>query len=729
MLGPDVMFGTDTIDHNEGIVLMSKKGSSPSGVLHGALWIAILAIVAYLIARNFHVVSNVAVVLLGFGAVVLVHEFGHFIVAKMGGIKVEAFSLFMPPTLLGWQRTSKGLRLRILPMIFARSSEPDQEADEGGLSVTLGKGGRESDTEYRIGLIPFGGYVKLLGQEDVGPVKQITDPRSFANKSVGIRAAVIAAGVTFNVISAALVLMVVFLVGINFPPPVVGGVVPGSPAAQAGLRPGDEFVTIAGDSRDLDFSSISLAAALSEPNQAVPMTVRHPDGTVEEVRIVAKDLPGGQVREFGIEQPRSLTLAQLADPNALEQRTGLLPGDTIVAVAGRDVEHEWALDEIVRETLTPTVTVTAERTRTAGAPQRIQADLGLAWQTGKGDVKAEADLANVYSLVPRLRVLNDQVPPPGSRSRPERLLRGDIIVAVDTVENPTYVELRETTVRFEDKPLPIRVLRADANGVEQTATVTVTPRRDPASGRVLIGFVPVLDADHAIVASTVSSAGGVEKLDVPRGARITTVAGKAVSSFYDVIREVRQWEGQAVALEYELGDQVRGEVPLQTAGVAQPMQVESTLLEVLPFKGLEQLYRAAGPLDAIRMGYRKTVMFISMTYITLAQLIGGLLSPKLLMGPVGIVMSSYRIVESQPLIYYAYFLGLISASIAVLNFLPIPPFDGGLIVLMIIEKLKGSALSEKAQGVVAYAGWALVLTLLIYVTYNDIARVIGGFFS
>ncbi len=707
---------------------MPKKGSSPNGMFRGVLWIAILAVVVYLIARNAQVVGNIVVVLLGFGAVVLVHEFGHFIVAKIGGIKVEAFSLFMPPTVLGFQRTAKGLRFRILPMFFSKSSESADDAEADDLSFTLGKGGKESDTEYRIGLIPFGGYVKLLGQDDVGPVKQLSDPRSFANKSLGIRAAVIAAGVTFNVISAAIVLMIVFLVGINFPPPVVGGVVPGSPAAKAGLQPGDEFLEIDGDTRNLDFSSISLAAVLSDVNEPVPTTIRRTDGTVEKIGLVAAHLPGGQMREFGINRPLSLTLADLADPNALKERTGLLPGDTITSVAGQEVQHEWAFGQIVRDTLVSEVTVTARRTKPDGNTEQVRADLELAWSAGRGEVKTEADLSNVYSLVPRLRVLTDQVPPPGVEDQ-AGLKAGDIIVAVDSIENPTYMELRDTTERFENKLLTVKVLRADPNGVERVVAVPVTPHREKATDRVVIGFVPTLDAEHAVVATAVATKGSVEKLEVPRGARITTVGGKPVTSFYDIIREVRQWEGQVVALGYELGDHVSGEVPLQTAGVAEPIQVTSILLDVLPFKGLEQLYRAASPIEAIKMGYRKTVMFITMTYITLAQLIGGLLSPKLLMGPVGIVVSSYQIVDKQPLVYYAYFLGLISASIAVLNFLPIPPFDGGLIVLMLIEKVKGSALSEKSQGIVAYAGWVLVLTLLIYVTYNDIVRTIQSFFS
>lgn len=87
---------------------------------------------------------------------------------------------------------------------------------------------------------------------------------------------------------------------------------------------------------------------------------------------------------------------------------------------------------------------------------------------------------------------------------------------------------------------------------------------------------------------------------------------------------------------------------------------------------------------------------------------------------------SYRVVAEQPLINYVYFLGLISAVIAVFNLLPLPPLDGGIVLLMLIEKFKGTSLSERTQGIIAYAGWILIGTLLLYVTFNDIVR---SFFS
>jgi regulator of sigma E protease len=663
------------------------------------------------------VVTNVIVVLLGFGSVVLVHEFGHFIVAKLGGIKVEAFSIFMPPTLVGIRKTKAGFKFRFLPSLYSQGDEQPPEQVE--------------ETEYRVGLIPFGGYVKLLGQEDTGPVKQVTDPRSFANKPVGIRAAVIAAGVTFNVISAALIFMIVFLVGIKLPPAVVGEVVPKSPAARAGLQPGDEVLQINGETKDLDFSNILIAAALSRAHAPVPITVRHPDGSIEETTLVAESVPGSQFRDFGITQPLSLRIASIAEPNVLRERTGLMPGDTVVAVDGKKVDHYWDLSKIVRQTLTPRIKMTAERPKSGQGTELVQTELPLDWTVSdNGDVKSEADLSQVFSMVPRLGVMDVDKDRAGGITAEQKdtshLKAGDIILAAGRTKDPTYQELREITTEYEGKSLPLQVLRADANGVERTLTVNVKPRRDPAQDRVVIGFVPTLDAAHAVVAKTVPTEGITGALDIPRGARILSVNQKPVSSFYDVIAEVRRWQGQPVTLQYRLDKQAEGGVTLPAALTGRPVDVGSVLAEPVPFKPMDRLYQAKDPLNAIGMGYRRTWTFVAQTYITLKRLIGGLISPKNLMGPVGIITVSYQIVAQQPLINYIYFLGLISATIAVINFLPIPPFDGGLIVLMLVEKVKGSALSERTQGILAYAGWALVLLLLIYVTYNDIYR---SFFS
>ena len=108
--------------------------------------------------------------------------------------------------------------------------------------------------------------------------------------------------------------------------------------------------------------------------------------------------------------------------------------------------------------------------------------------------------------------------------------------------------------------------------------------------------------------------------------------------------------------------------------------------------------------------------------MTIRRLLGGILSPKHLMGPVGIVTVSYTIVSQKPLIEYVYFMGLISAAIAVFNFLPLIPLDGGWFVLLIVEKIKGSAVNQRAQALLAYVGWAIILSLVLYVSFNDVVR-------
>ncbi|HEW78841.1 MAG TPA: hypothetical protein ENH34_02590, partial [Phycisphaerales bacterium] len=221
--------------------------SKPKGLLNKysrlVLLVIITGVVVYLISNNFDKFKsvflpmswNIFLALMGFSAVVFIHECGHFIVAKLSDIKVETFSIFLPPVLLGVRRTEEGLRFRILPKFFPKENDPD---GDGLLSFTVGKKGRAGETEYRIGLIPLAGYVKMLGQEDTGADKQIDDPRAFPNKSIGVRMAVISAGVIFNVIAAIGILMMVYLIGIDRMPAVVGGVRPGSPAAQAGLQAG-----------------------------------------------------------------------------------------------------------------------------------------------------------------------------------------------------------------------------------------------------------------------------------------------------------------------------------------------------------------------------------------------------------------------------------------------------------------------------------------------------------
>ncbi len=695
------------------------------------VWAVLAAIAVYLIARNIGAFGNILLVVLGFGAVVLVHEFGHFLVAKLSGVKVEAFSIGFPPALFGIQRTESGYRVRLFP----KFSEKEGDVEDDRVIFTIGKKGKASDTEYRIGLIPAGGFVKMLGQDDIGPVKSSDDPRSYANKPVSTRMAILAAGVTCNVISAMLIFMIVFLIGIKLPPAVVGGVESNSPAARAGLRFGDEIIEIDGKNDNLDFSNIQVAAALSDVNEPVRMKVRHEDGSEEDLSIVAELFKGIPMRLFGVIPPKSLTIAKVTDEKKLHEETGLLPGDHIKSVNGMEVRNYWDLEPLYIDSLVPALTVIAERKDARGKTELIETRIGLEMVPGRMKTQTESDLYHIYSIVPRLRITS--VPPKsvsfwdkllskigvrGQTADEPGLKTGDIILGIGDVENPTFKELRDVTEKYENRELDIKVLRTDASGYKRTLTVSVEPKRPRGSKRALIGIGVALDAGQAVVGKTIAVEDGTGKLEIPPGALITVVDGIAVSNFYEIIREIRRYPGERITIDWRVDEQVAGSVALNVDPDLRGVHAKSIFAVNVPFDDLKRLYRADNPIEAVGMGYKKTIMFITQTYLTLRRLLGRDVSPKSLLGPVGILAASYTIVAERPFVYYAYFLGLISACIAVVNFLPLPPLDGGLVVLLVVEKIKGSALSERTQGIFAYAGWVLIGAFFLYITFNDVVR-------
>jgi len=686
--------------------------NSPNYYVRSFLLLIVLLATIYLIVRHIGVFSNVLIVLLGFGGVVLVHEFGHFIVAKLSGIKVEAFSIFIPPTVVALQRTEEGLRVRILPQFFPKSKEHDNEADEGALSFTVGRGGKAGETEYRIGLIPFGGFVKMLGQEDTAAAEKSDDPRSYANKPVSTRMAVIAAGVTLNAISAVIAFMVVFLVGIKLPPAIVGGVMDGSPAQRAGIRGGDKVIEIDGKRKGLDFSNIMLSGALSGRGDEVKLSVERGDRRLDFAVVPQEPTQSGAgLRVFGVVQPQTLTIHAVSDPNALQKRTGVLPGDRIVGVNGEKVATHWELSRLVAETLEPSVTLSAERTEESGETELIETRVKTRWQIGpafEGDV--ESKLYNVASMVPRLRITEFREPVTvvkrllaklgvGKKKSDKdgRLMPGDIVLATGDVACPTYTELQEIAKQYEGKELAVTVLRSDVNGADAVVTVNVKPRRPRGGEQPVIGVTLELDAEHPVVAKTITDEDAPQALPIPRGAVIEAINGVEVSSFFDVAQQVSANSGRPTRIEYA-ADGKAGDVVVQTDGMEKLVNIRAAFAEPVPFEDMKQLYKATGPIDAIATGWRKTMMFMAQTYVTLRRLVGGLVSARTLMGPVGILAVSYTVVTEKPLIDYVYLLALISACIAVVNFLPLPPFDGGHIVLLLGSERANSECNSVCRG-------------------------------
>ncbi len=180
-------------------------------------------------------ILTIVVFVFTLGLLVLVHELGHFLTAKRNGVGAEEFGFGFPPRIVGTYRDKKGKRR----WVFG-NKEIEEEIKE------------REETIYSINLIPIGGFVKITGENG----EDKSDPKSFAGKSIWVRFKILFAGVLMNFVLAAVLFSFAFWLGL--PDAVddedevpgsqvmISRVVPESPAFLAGVKAGDELVSIVG---------------------------------------------------------------------------------------------------------------------------------------------------------------------------------------------------------------------------------------------------------------------------------------------------------------------------------------------------------------------------------------------------------------------------------------------------------------------------------------------------
>jgi len=657
----------------------------------------------------------IAMIVLGFGFLIFVHELGHFLVAKMVGIKTTQFAIGFGHSILTWR---KGMGFRV------GTTEPEYQKRlaEGADPKTLG------ETEYRLNYIPLGGYVKMLGQEDMDPSARSTDPRAFNNKSISARFAVICAGVIMNIIFGMLFFVIAFMSGVKFHPAIVGGVTPLSPAAMTyaqghdgdrdyqGLRIGDRIIRI--DDKEVgDMMDVRSATILARNGSSLALTIQRdqePGGLIFQVK--PRVDPNQGLLTIGVEPPPSLEVDKFekGKPNKLAE-AGVTSGMRITAVDDQPVTDYSDYHAAVTAKLGKDVTVTFTEPESGKT-------IDVTVAAFPGLVRQDDTQPNLLGLVPAVKIayVFDKRP-----AQAAGIKAGDIVSSVQTLAWPSLEDFQKAVKDADGKPIDVTVLR---DGKELKVGPIIPKKK-------MIGVALELAIDAPYVGWALPQSPVQVDSPIVRGSKLTEINGEPVASWRDLQRILSGLDASSgetqVTLDFELNlkDHPK-ETKTITLSESQAQELSlaawtAPLPDEMPTKRVRVAVVGDDPVQAAALGFEKTQQFIMQTYMTLVRLTQGSVPADKLSGPVGIVHQGTIIAEGG-WEYLLFFLGLISINLAVINFLPIPITDGGLAIFLLAEKIKGSPVSEKVQTAATVVGLALLACVFLYVTYNDVIRLYNG---
>lgn len=712
-------------------------------------------------------IVNFLVIAIGFGLIIFIHELGHFLAAKWAGIRVLAFSIGFGQIVCSYR---KGFGLR------RGSSEPEYLKRAYGLSREQTKELHESlsPTEYRFSLLPLGGYVKMLGQEDLNPDATSSEPDSYQNCSVPKRMVVISAGVIMNVISAALLFIVVFNAGLRVFPNRAGYIAPDGPAAMAsvvnrddvevGLRRGDVITHINGKTM-FSFEHILPEIAMSRKGQPVSLTVVRDgvEGLIEFSAIPIKN-PTTGLLDIQMNPPIS---TEVQRPKAeRDQRVvqlfganlGLGPvvgGEQLLSAGGIEVLSPLDLLDRAKQSLGRPFQVQLKHNdaiRSATVQPVPELQMGIA-----NSDDGQRLLSHVLGLRGVMMINPDAQP----QDTKQGLLPGDIFARIGNKAFPSIDEGLSIVRSSSGQTLALSVLRGNAEGGYEKVDieVEVTPEGT-------IGFYPIESSGYASFVHEPTKIAALDEVEFranPRyqpvpiqtpatkliefpGSRVATVAGTRINTLRDIVGAVVDATRQPfeagdesffvdVTLELPLPRQPDGSKPttsvawvLSRADIEPLRDLGWTLPNAetlsMVFKPDQIIDRASSPVAAINRGIAESQRVMKQTYLTFLRLFEGSVQVRHLKGPVGIAHLGTQI-ASQGFIWVLFFMALISINLAVINFLPLPIVDGGQFLMLCYEWLRGKPVPIVVQNVATMGGLLFIGAMFLYVTFNDIKTILG----
>lgn len=610
--------------------------------------------------------GSILLAALGIGFLIFIHELGHFLAARRAGVHVEVFSLGFGPRLWGFQWQG---------------------------------------TDFRIALVPFGGFVMVAGQDPAD--RRYGARESLWGQSRGKRALFWSGGVLMNLAFAFVAFPLALWSGVDFTAPVVGAVQPGGAAWEAGIAADDRIVAVAGK-RVYSYENAVVEVALAG-NRDVELTVRGVDGAERLVRCAPRWSDAEGRYELGI---------QPAVANAEPPLLNVVAGGPAARAGVSDRSQLLAVEGIA--TVGPTL---------AGAVAALGRDDGAPVTLTVRDARGERTVAVTPAKLPddgpwRLGCL------PLARvvlavrtdvdiAKRLGLRRGDVVLAIDgrpLVDN--------SLERHRKGPPELTVAVRRDGVVTQLATPADREEREAFVAAVALG--PDTGAFVQPMPGMPGAAAGLQP-----GDRIDAVDGAPIADFHGLRAAVERSAGNTVTLTVRRArmdgiDPAAAELafdPPQIVPVTPGRPPAYDLGLVPSLANRSELVQADTLPRAIAMGCTMSLDLIKQLYVTIKRMATGDVGAKNLGGIIRISQVSYRAAERGPT-WLLYLLAMLSLNLAFVNLLPVPILDGGHLLFLAIEAAKGSPVSPRVLGYSQMAGLVFVLFLVLFVTYNDILQLL-----
>ena len=706
----------------------------------------------YLIAFSMQALGDrawqIGSVAAGLGFVIFVHELGHFLVAKWCGVKCEKFyvGFDVPIKILGFQLPSKLCHFQW------------------------------GETEYGVGIIPLGGYVKMLGQDDDPRAAQAEmerirvkksndessdtssessqaiaadanaaeqsdaeyelDPRSFPAKSVPQRMGIISAGVIMNLIFAVIFASFAFRAGVPYTPCEVGGVVPGSPAWLNGIEPASRIVQV-GEREErkafLRFTwDLSNGVNMVDDGEALRIVTQDTDGEEHSYNIIPStiDIPGQKRRLLGIAPAQTCTLAPekpaFTGSAAAAATPELKSGDTITAVNGTAVHNAYELNKLLAIEFDKAVTLSVERP--ASGSDTTKSTL---------EVKVEPNHIRSFGLVMKAGPIVGIRP--GSPAEAAGFRLGDTIetVAGEPLGDPMSLP---TQIRpFLEQEIEIQVRRKD-----ELVSLQVTPQtptefdwtfsENSPMASVALGLAFQVDREvQSVIKDSPADKAGIQVGDVAVSFKAMyddpknrTERGANAEQPLKLDDTNVAWPAVFNACQY-LPEDVSLILSMQRGGQLQDFTLKPEPTDELnPDRGLRltmksETYVAQTWSEAVSLGAGRTWEDANRVVLFLKKLVTGRIALTNVGGPL-VIAAVAGSEASEGLPRLLIFLTFLSANLAVVNFMPIPALDGGHFIFLLWEGISGKPVNERVQIALTLAGVGCLLCLMIFVVGLDINR-------